>query len=278
MASTTSETVYNCCVIGTGKEGSAITRKLTEHGCKVCTAHSKSAEGTEHAAKHTGATPVSFDDPQCKEADIIFLTIPEKAVSELPKGLLQHSPSDVIVVDCCNYFPSRDGHIDEIDRGMPESIWVKNQIGRPVIKAFNAVLAGVLENGGRPKGSDSRIAIPISGDDAVAKEKIAKLISGMGFDPFDAGDLENSWRLQPGSPIYCTNLTTKQMEKAIRRANKEAMPTLRDQAYEKMCNADTKMDSQSLVQMLRETFADASKQISLEELIGTSQQQEIKTS
>jgi len=258
-----------CGVIGVGEEGATLIRKLTKHGHEVRMAHSKDPEDMSSLAARTGAKPVEISDV-VKDVEIVFLSIPEKAVPELPKELFKGCSSDTIVVDCCNYYPSRDGHIQEIDKGLPESVWVKNQIGRNVIKALNSLLAGALEEAGRPKGSEDRIAVPISGDDSKAKEKIAKLVDEMGFDPYDAGDLAHSWRQQPGSPAYCTNLDLKNLETAIRSANKEVMPGLRDEAYRKMTTADKQMDWKSLVRMLRETYANPSKQTGLEALTGTS--------
>lgn len=45
-------------------------------------------------------------------------------------------PASVVVVDTGNYYPrQRDGQIVEIESGMPESRWVEQKLGRPVIKA-----------------------------------------------------------------------------------------------------------------------------------------------
>ena len=50
--------------------------------------------------------------------------------------------SDLVVIDTDNYYPGmRDPRIPEIDEGMPESVWVSRQIGVPVIKAYNNILA-----------------------------------------------------------------------------------------------------------------------------------------
>ena len=49
-----------------------------------------------------------------------------------------------------------------------------------------------------------------------------------GFDSFDYGTLEESWRQQPGSPAYCTDLNLSQLKKAIAKANKELLPGRRD--------------------------------------------------
>ena len=57
-------------------------------------------------------------------------------------------------VDIGNYHPElRDGRIDAIDRGMLDSQWVAQQIGRPVIKAFNNIFAKSLLEKGVPRGT-----------------------------------------------------------------------------------------------------------------------------
>ena len=83
-----------------------------------------------------------------------LLAIPQRAVAAILRGLFANVPSSVVVIDIGNYHPElRDGRIDAIDRGMLDSQWVAQQIGRPVIKAFNNVLAASLLEKGLPRGT-----------------------------------------------------------------------------------------------------------------------------
>lgn len=76
----------------------------------------------------------------------------------------------MVVVDTGNYYPRhRDGRIEAIEAGLPESKWVAQQLGRPVIKAFNNIYAKHLLELDRPKGTPRRIALPVAGDDDAAK-------------------------------------------------------------------------------------------------------------
>jgi len=104
---------------------------------------------------------------------------------------------------------------------MPDSQWVAQQIGRPVIKAFNNILATSLFEKGVPKGTKGRIALSVAGDSSDARAIVLRLVDDLGFDPVDAGDLDNSWRQQPGTPAYCQDLEAA----ALRRALAEADPT-----------------------------------------------------
>ena len=105
--------------------------------------------------------------------------------------LLADVPDHVVVVDTGNYYPrQRDGRIEAIEAGLPESQWVAQQLGRPVIKAFNNIYARHLLELGRPKGSPGRIALPVAGDDEAAKAIVLKLVDELGFDGVDAGGLD----------------------------------------------------------------------------------------
>jgi 8-hydroxy-5-deazaflavin:NADPH oxidoreductase len=123
-------------VIGAGSIGGTLARYLAKLGHQVSIANSRGPESLTALATEIGATPVSAVDA-AKGADIVIVSLPEKAVADLPPGLFANVPGGVVVVDTGNYYPElRDGRIDAIDRGMLDSQWVAQQIGRPVIKAF----------------------------------------------------------------------------------------------------------------------------------------------
>ena len=111
---------------------------------------------------------------------------------------------------------------------MPESVWVSNQLPRPVIKAYNNIFYRSLVNSGVPKGTAPRLALAIAGDDKQSKEVVSMLIDDSGFDSLDYGSLQDSWRQQPGSPVYCTDLTLSQLKKSIVKARKELLPERRE--------------------------------------------------
>jgi predicted dinucleotide-binding enzyme len=148
------------------------------------------------------------------------VTIPEHAVPDLPAGLFDAAQPDTVVVDTGNYYPQRDGRIDAIESGTTESRWVSGELGRPVVKAFNNIYAKHLLENGRPAGDRNRIALPVAGDDPAAKKVVLGLVDELGFDAVDAGKLDESWRQQPGTPVYATDLDAA----GVRRALAEAKP------------------------------------------------------
>jgi predicted dinucleotide-binding enzyme len=128
----------------------------------------------------------------------------------------------VIVVDTCNYYPrQRDGRIDAIEDGVPESRWVAQQIGHAVIKAFNNIYAAHLMENGLPEGSAERIALPVCGDDARGKAAVMDLVEELGFDAVDAGTIDESWRQQPGTPVYAADFDRDGVERALAGAPSE---------------------------------------------------------
>jgi predicted dinucleotide-binding enzyme len=206
-------------IIGAGHIGGTLTRRLTELGHEVTVANSRGPDTLADLAEETGAKAVPIED-DVRDKDLIIVSIPERAVRDLPKGLFAKG-GKAVIVDTGNYYPKRDGRISDIENGLPESEWVSEQIGRPVIKAFNTIYAQHLMENGKPKGDRERIALPIAGDDENAKALVMRLVDELGFDPVDAGGLDESWRQQPGTPVYGADLDAKSLEEGLADASQE---------------------------------------------------------
>jgi predicted dinucleotide-binding enzyme len=214
-------------VIGTGHMGGTLARRLAQLGHQVSIANSRSAESLTALAARIGATPVSVLDA-ASAGEIVIISIPTKAVAELPRELFANAPNSIVVIDTCNYHPElRDGRIDAIDRGMLDSQWVAQQIGRPVVKAFNNILAKSLLEKGVPSGTTGRIALSVAGDSLEAKATVLRLVNDLGFDPVDGGALDNSWRQQPGTPAYCGDLEAAALLRALADADRNRIAEYR---------------------------------------------------
>jgi predicted dinucleotide-binding enzyme len=230
----------NIGVIGPGDIGEAIIRKLRDAGYPVKVANSRGPESLKDLAAKTGAIPASVEQV-VQDVDMLFIAVPQKAIPELPKGLLNKAKQETIVIDVGNYYPFRDGRIDELENGLTESVWVERQIGWPVVKVLNTVIAKALAEAGRPAGSRDRVAFPISGDNSKAKEIVAQLIDQIGFDSVDGGTIAESWRQQPGSPAYCTNPTRQELELWLKKVDRPSLTTNREKvlkAYLAVVDAD----------------------------------------
>ncbi len=214
-------------IIGAGNIGSALTRHFARLGHDVVVANSRGPETLAALARETGAKPVQVSEVP-RGRDLVVVTIPEGKIPQLPRGLFKNAPPSLIVIDTGNYYPRhRDGQIEAIENGLLESRWVEQQLEHPVIKVFNNIYAEHLANRGKPAGAPARIALPVSGDDPRAKQVVMDLVNDMGFDPVDAGGLAESWRQQPGTPVYTTDFDAAGVGRALAQASPERKPEWR---------------------------------------------------
>jgi predicted dinucleotide-binding enzyme len=213
-------------IIGAGNIGGTLTRRLKALGHDVAVANSRGPETLTDLAKETGARATTVADA-AREKDVVIVTIPEKSVPNLRNELKGALDAKTVVVDTGNYYPKRDGKIADIESGIPESKWVADQLGRPVVKAFNTIYANHLLERGKPAGEGDRIALPVAGDDPKAKTVVMRLIDELGFDGVDAGGLADSWRQQPGTPVYGADLDADRAKRALSQAKSERKPEFR---------------------------------------------------
>jgi 8-hydroxy-5-deazaflavin:NADPH oxidoreductase len=217
-------------IIGAGHIGGTLTRRLRALGHEVSVANSRGPETLMGLADETGAEAVTVSEA-ARGKDVVIVAIPERSVEQLPRGLFSSAEDKTVVVDTGNYYPrERDGRIDAIETGTPESVWVAQQLGRPVVKAFNTMVAQHLMEYGRPAGDPGRLALPVAADDDSAKAVVSRLIDQLGFDPVDAGSLAESWRQQPGSPVYAADLNAEGAQRALLAAEEKRPPEFRASA------------------------------------------------
>jgi predicted dinucleotide-binding enzyme len=247
-------------IIGAGQIGGALAKKLVKLGHEVTIANSRGPATLADVAAKTGARAVEVAEA-VKGAELVVVTIPQKSVPLLPTGLFQEAPASLVVLDTGNYYPSfRDGPIDAIEQGKTESGWVADQIGRPVVKVFNNIMAHSLAEGGLPKGTPGRIALPVAGDDARAKQVVLALVDALGFDGVDAGTLADSWHQEPGTPVYCTDLDAAGVHRALAKANRARSSKLREESIAQMHALPAGTPPQAIVALVRalhETAGDA---------------------
>ncbi len=209
-------------IIGAGNIGGNLTRRLTALGHDVSVANSRGPETLTALTEETGATAVTVPEA-ARGAEVVVVTIPLKNVPDLPAGLFDGAADGLAVLDTGNYYPrERDGRIDAIeDGGLTESRWTELQIGHPVVKAFNGTYAQDILDRPLPAGDPERLALPVAGDDAAAKEKVRLLIDELGFDTVDAGGIDDSWRQQPGTPVYGLREGVDSVKRALYEASPE---------------------------------------------------------
>ena len=208
-------------IIGAGMIGGTLTRRLRALGHEVRVANSRAPETLAELAAETGATPV-WAAEAAVDADVVIVSIPQKNTPDLAPGIVASARPGAPVIETNNYYPQqRDGRIEALENGTPESVWVAEFLGTPVYKVFNGIYWKHLLERGKPRGEDGRIALPIAGADGPGKDAVSALVDELGFDPVDAGPLEESWRQQPGTPVYGKDYDVEGTRKALAEAPPE---------------------------------------------------------
>jgi 8-hydroxy-5-deazaflavin:NADPH oxidoreductase len=214
-------------IIGAGHIGGSLTRLLTGLGHAVRVSNSRAPETLAELSAETGASAV-WAAEAAADADLVIVSIPQKNVVDLAPGIVTTAKVGAPVIETNNYYPrERDGRIDAIEAGMPESAWVSEQLGVPVFKVFNGIYWKRLLEGGLPRGDARRIALPVAGDDPSGKQIVSGLVDELGFDPVDGGTLAESWRQQPGTPVYGTDLDATGASRALAEASPERTDAFR---------------------------------------------------
>jgi hypothetical protein len=220
-------------IIGAGDIGATLAKKLNDAGHTVKIANSRGPETLTEVTKKTGATAVTTSDA-VKDVDIIVVTITLKNIPLL-KPLFEDVPDNVIVIDTNNYYPLRDDKIPELDNDeLLESEWVSKQLGRPVVKIFNNIFSFSFRHLGKPRGTEGRVALPVAGDNESSKQVVIDIVNEIGFDGYDAGLIKDSWRFQPGTPVYCTDLDLEQSKRALAKVDRTKSHANRDEQVTKL--------------------------------------------
>ncbi|GAA5529025.1 NAD(P)-binding domain-containing protein [Herpetosiphon gulosus] len=220
-------------IIGAGQIGGTLAEQLTALGHQVVIANSRGPASIRELAEAGGFQAVTVAEA-ARSGEIIIITIPQRAVLDLPKDLFAGVSQAVVVVDTGNYYPVRDGRIAAIEDGQIESVWVSEHLGRPVVKAFNNITAQSLREKGRPKDTSDRIALSVAGDLPQARATVLRLVDELGFDPVDAGSLADSWRQQPGTPAYIADLDVPRLQAALAAADQARIAEYRATANEQV--------------------------------------------
>ncbi|MFD3842239.1 NADPH-dependent F420 reductase [Streptomyces sp. NPDC058642] len=239
-------------ILGTGNIGKTLTRRLSAAGHEVKAANSRGPETIEADVLASGGRAVTTAEAVV-DVDAVILSIPFDRIPQVAP-LIAEVPADTVVIDTSNYFPHRDNGIAALEAGQVESVWAAEQLGRPIAKAWNSIGAESFAHRNKPAGSADRISLPVAADSPRERELAMALVEDTGFDAFDAGPLAESWRQQPGTPAYCTDLTRQELADALATADAARSPKLRDlglAVVQERFGAGVQPDAEYLVRLNR---------------------------
>lgn len=205
----------NIGIIGAGFIGRGVAELAVKAGHSVMLSNSRGPESifsTLHSLKCLGGTA----EQAAAFGDLVLVAIPFNQLKTLPAAALQGK----VVMDANNYYPQRDGRYPQLDNHQTTTSEMFAQIvpGAKVVKAFNAIYARDLLSDARAPGAADRRALPIAGDDAQAKQRVAEFLHQIGFDVVDAGALAQGWRFERDTPCYCVPLKTTELVEKLAQA------------------------------------------------------------
>ncbi len=189
--------------IGSGYIGSTVARLSVAAGHQVVLSNSRGPATLADLVADLGPLArAGTAEDAAAAGDIAVVSIPLRAYLSVPAGPL----AGKVVLDTCNYYPERDGHIAALDDGIETSSeLLQHQLaGAALVKAFNNIFYKHLGSLARPAGAADRSYLPIAGDDPAASAEAARFLDSIGYGAVDAGDLSDSWRQEPGTPVYGT--------------------------------------------------------------------------
>jgi 8-hydroxy-5-deazaflavin:NADPH oxidoreductase len=183
--------------------GGTVARLAVAAGHQVVLSNSRGPQTLADLVDQLGPRARAATPAQAAAAgDIVIVSIPLKAVPAVPNAPLAGKPT----IDTGNYYPARDGQLPELDSGdLTGSEYLQRHIPDAlVVKGFNNIFFKHLLNLARPAGGADRSYLPIAGDDPAVKQKVRVFLDSIGWGTIDAGPLADSWRQEPGTPVYGT--------------------------------------------------------------------------
>jgi hypothetical protein len=189
--------------IGSGNIGATVARLAVAAGYDVVVSNSRGPETLAGLVAELGDKARAATAAEAAEAgEFVVVSVPFKAHRDLPAAQL----AGKVVLDTNNYYPQRDGHFAELDDGSTTSAELEQRhLGTArLVKVFNNIHFRHLAALSRPAGAADRTALPIASDDADATTTVTAFLDAIGYDTVEVGPLSESWRSEPGTPVYGT--------------------------------------------------------------------------
>jgi predicted dinucleotide-binding enzyme len=243
-------------ILGAGSIGSTLARRLARRGHEVTIANSRGPETIGAEALSTGARAVDASEVAAG-VEVLIVSVPMNRNVDIAEHV-RAAPAGAVVIDTSNYYPMRDGRMTAFDEGQVETVWLSELFSRSVVKAWNAITSQSFDAKSTGADDPQRVAIPVAADRDADRLVAIELVEDTGFVGFDAGTLADSWRQQPGSPVYCTDRSPTDIAGWLAAAEKERVPQRRDLAMQvigEYAAAGGTVDGNFLVSINRACYA-----------------------
>lgn len=191
-------------IIGAGGIGSAIARALVRIGHEVIIANSRGPESLQPLLKELGPNAKADTVEAAAKAGIVFVAVNWSKIPAALKGLGDWRGR--IVIDANNPIEGPPFRTHDLHGRTSSEIIADLVPGARLVKAFNHLQPQLLS--ADPRAEGGRRVLFLAGDDPDAKATVSTLISRLGFQPIDLGDLVTGGLLTqfPGGPLPALNL------------------------------------------------------------------------
>lgn len=209
----------NIGIIGTGNMGSGLGKRFAAAGERVMFG-SRNPEKSAALAASVGSNAQGGSYAEAaKFGEVVVLAVPWRGVDDAIKAA--GSLAGKIVIDVTNPMtPDYMQLVVGFNDSAAEHV-ARLAVNARVVKAFNHVYAQIIHSS--PQFGSQNATVLYCGDDAAAKKTVAGLIERSGFEPVDAGSLQNARYFEPFAELmvqlaYAQGMGTDQAFKLVRRA------------------------------------------------------------
>jgi len=175
-------------IIGTGDVAGALGPEFAAQGHEIVygSRDPNRSEVRELVARTGQNAAATTQSASIADADIVVLAVPGRLAASIAADL--GDLSGKIIIDPTNNYVR-----DEVPRlatatSNAEAIQAVAP-GAHVVKAFNTLNWRHMVD---PDSSGGPLTIPLVGNSAAAKEKVAQIVAGMGLEPIDLGPIQNA--------------------------------------------------------------------------------------
>lgn len=194
-------------IIGTGSVGGALGPRFAGLGERIVygSRHPEEERVQSLVARTGENASASHQGAAARACDTIVLAVPWFAVADTLKALGELDGK--LIVDVTNPLGVRDGV--EFAAEVPANSgaeFVQSLAPRArIVKAFNTLNYRVMAH---PPLAGGPVSVPLAGDDAAAKARVAALAAGIGLEPIDVGPLRVARYTEAMALLYVHRLVS----------------------------------------------------------------------